>query len=288
MDNFSTYFPPQKKPLLLNLIDLAWQEDGEDPSSLIFPSDHTSSAKLIAKAHGLIAGLPLLNLIQEKFKLFLKITLLVHEGARVKPRQVIAKIQGKTRDLLRAERIFLNFLSHLSGIATLTSKYVEKTKPYGVTLLDTRKTLPGMRYLEKYAVQVGGGKNHRLNLSEMIMLKDNHLAAFPHLQEAVKTLRTQLNPCPPIEVECGTLEEVKAAIKTQVDRIMLDNMSLKQAKECLALIPSHIETEISGNIDLNNIEAYARLKPTYISVGKLTHSAPALDLSLKIEGKNEK
>lgn len=284
MNKFSTYFSPQAKTLLFNLIELAWQEDGEDLSAQIFSAQHKSQADLIAKEEGLIAGLPLIHLIKEKFKLNFKIDLYLQEGQRVLPKQKIASFRGKTSHLLRAERLILNFLSHLSGIATLTNKYVQKAQKYGVIILDTRKTLPGLRYLEKYAVTIGGGQNHRLNLSEMIMLKDNHLAAYPNIKEAVNYLRKKLTPCPPIEVECSNLKQVKEAIEAKVERIMLDNMSLEEAKKCLCLIPKGIEIEISGNIDLSNIEAYAALKPTYISVGKLTHSAKALDLSLKFVG----
>lgn len=284
MDKFSNYFSTQAKTLLLNLIELAWQEDGEDLSAQIFPDQHESQAHLIAKEEGLISGLPLIPLIKEKFKLNFKINLHLQEGEKVFPQQKIASFIGKTSHLLRAERLILNFLSHLSGIATLTHKYVQKAQLYGVTILDTRKTLPGLRYLEKYAVTIGGGQNHRLNLSEMIMLKDNHLAAYPNIKEAVSYLRNKLTPCPPIEVECSNLKQVKEAVEANVERIMLDNMSLEEARKCLSLIPKTIETEISGNIDLNNIENYAALKPTYISVGKLTHSAKALDLSLKFVG----
>ncbi|SDN99441.1 carboxylating nicotinate-nucleotide diphosphorylase [Desulfonauticus submarinus] len=283
-------FFPEKyyKTHLLTLIKLALAEDGQDlTSNYLFSNSKLGVAHIISKQTGIIAGLPLLQFILKQNQSDLKLTFLVKEGQKIFPKTKIVKISGPVKEILAYERIFLNFLSHLSGIATLTSHYVEKVSPYNVILLDTRKTLPGHRVLEKYAVRVGGGQNHRLNLEEMLMLKDNHLIAYPSIKQAVQKLRTQITHCPPIEVECSTLSQVKEAVESKVNRIMLDNMSPDLAQKALQLIPSHIETEISGNITLQNIEAYAYLRPNYISVGQITHSATSLDLSLKIGDLNE-
>ena len=186
----------------------------------------------------------------------------------------------------RAERVILNVVSHLCGIATLTRRYVQALEGTGVRLLDTRKTMPGLRYPDKYAVLCGGGHNHRRNLAEMLMLKDNHIDAAGSITGAVQALRARYNPCPPIEVECRNCDEVREAVACKVERIMLDNMSPDRLPEALELVPSSIETEVSGGVSLDTIRDYAmaspRRKPDFISVGRITHSAVTADLSMRI------
>ena len=183
---------------------------------------------------------------------------------------MVAALQGPTVHLLKAERVILNFLCHLSGIANLTDRYVQELQGTKTQLLDTRKTLPGLRFPEKYAVLAGGGKNHRLTLSDMLMLKDNHIEQAGSITKAVEALLGAYSPCPPIEVECRTIEEVEEAVQCEIQRIMLDNMDTETAKTALGIIPDTIETEISGNISMENIREVAKLAPAFVSVGKLT------------------
>ncbi|MDQ7031296.1 MAG: carboxylating nicotinate-nucleotide diphosphorylase [Desulfonauticus sp.] len=282
MNIFATLYQKHKN-IINDLLHLAIAEDGKDITSInLFPANKQTKAYIIAKQKGIISGLPLLPIILKQANTHLDLKFYFKDGDKITPGDKIVELKGTARDILFFERIFLNFLTHLAGISTLTSQYVQKAQPYGVTILDTRKTLPGHRILEKYAVKIGGGQNHRLNLTDMIMLKDNHIDLYGSIKKAVNCLCTSISPCPPIEVECSSLAQVQEAISSAVQRIMLDNMPIDQIKIALSLIPKHIETEISGNIDLSNIEKFAALKPNFISVGKLTHSAPALDLSLKI------
>ena len=197
----------------------------------------------------------------------------------------VARIKAPAVAMLKAERVVLNFITHLSGIANLTARYVRELEGTGVRLLDTRKTTPCLRWPEKYAVQAGGGHNHRKNLAEMLMLKDNHIDAAGSITAAVATLRARYNPCPPIEVECRTLDHVREAIAANADRIMMDNMGGELLSQALALVPTRIETEVSGGVRLETIRALALTeprRPDFISVGRLTHSAVAADFSMTL------
>ena len=187
--------------------------------------------------------------------------------------------------MLKAERVILNFITHLSGIANLTARYVRELDGTGVRLLDTRKTTPGLRWPEKYAVQAGGGVNHRKNLAEMLMLKDNHIDAAGSITAAVAKLRARYRPCPPVEVECRTLEHVREAVAAGAERIMMDNMEAPRLSQALALVPPDIEAEVSGGVRLETIRAIALTgprRPDFISVGRLTHSAVAADFSMTL------
>lgn len=219
---------------------------------------------------------------------------LAEEGTLLRAGTVAAKISGPAPLVLKAERVILNFITHLSGIAKLTRTYVQALKGGNTRLLDTRKTLPGLRYPEKYAVTVGGGLNHRKNLEEMLMLKDNHIDASGGITRAVGILRRAYSPCPPIEVECRTLAEVKEAVSLGVERVMLDNMlsappfnaeSFHLLQKALKLIPKSIESELSGGISLESLPLIAALRPgpDFVSVGRLTHSAPSADFSMIID-----
>jgi nicotinate-nucleotide pyrophosphorylase (carboxylating) len=284
MEIFNAFFQGEALNFLKKIIALSLEEDGEDLTSRgLFKADNHLTARIVAKQNTLVVGLPIIPLILEHIPGPADCSFLVQEGHFVPEGTIVATMHGLAYKLLKAERVILNFICHLSGIANLTHKFCQQLAGSGVTLLDTRKTLPGLRYPEKYAVLRGGGQNHRLNLTQMLMLKDNHIDHAGSIIMAVQKLRQTLNPCPPIEVECRSLLEVKEAIKANVNRIMLDNMSEQEMKNALELIPDHIESEISGGVTLNNIAALARLKPTYISVGKLTLSAPAADFSMQIK-----
>ncbi len=276
---------------LQEAIQLALSEDGTDlTTNAVFSHDDSLSALIIAKQETLLAGIPLIPMI-------LAATAEIEpgmwdwessapEGALVADRTTVAKITGSARIILRAERVILNFLTHLAGIANLTRSYVTALQGTGVHLLDTRKTLPGLRYPEKYAVLVGGGYNHRKNLSDLLMLKDNHIDAGGGITATITRLQSTYDPCPPIEVECRTRSDVREAVACSVHRIMLDNMKPHEIAEALPLIPQSIEVEISGGITLQTIKVFATAsterKPDYISVGRLTHSAIAADLSMRI------
>ncbi len=287
---FLEYFDKKRIQLLENLISICIAEDGIDISSnSVFSNDDMANAILVCKEDMVIAGTPLIEIVLKltannapdySFDVFLT------DGTKAKQGDVIAKISASTRHLLRSERIILNLISHCCGVASLTNKYAKELEGSGVKLLDTRKTMPGLRYLDKYSVRMGGGFNHRFNLEDMVMLKDNHIDASGGIIEAVKAVRTANENCPPIEVECRKIEEVLLAIEAKADRIMLDNMDNKTLNEALLLIPQEIEAEISGNVSLENIKELAyvsKRQPQFISVGKITHSARVADISMKIE-----
>jgi nicotinate-nucleotide pyrophosphorylase (carboxylating) len=281
---FESVFKAEAKLFLLAGIRIALSEDGKDLTSQgIFTDTDLATAHIVAKDHAVIAGLPLIPLIMEFAGCEYQHMLNVDDGDHVSPGTLIAAIQAPATHILRTERVILNYLCHLSGIATLTSKYVEALKGTRTMLLDTRKTLPGLRYPEKYAVRVGGARNHRLNLSEMLMVKDNHIDRAGGIAPAVAKLRAAYGAdCPPIEVECRTLAEVDQAVECKVTRIMFDNMGLEDMRQALAKVPHGIETEASGNVTLENIAAIGAVGPDYVSVGRITHSAPVADLSMRI------
>ena len=282
---FDDFFQTEARLFLLAGVRIALSEDGKDLTSLgIFEDSDLAVAHIVAKEECVVAGLPLIALILEFAGCEFQHMLNVDEGQRVSPGTMLAAIQGPATHLLRTERVILNYLGHLSGIASLTARYVAALAGSRTTLLDTRKTLPGLRYPEKYAVLVGGAKNHRLNLSEMLMVKDNHIDRAGGIAPAVEKLRLAYpENCPPIEVECRTLAEVDEAVAARVSRIMLDNMDLDLLRESLARIPQGIETEASGNVDISNIADIGAVGPDFVSVGRITHSAPAADLSMRIQ-----
>ncbi len=282
-DVFTSFFQNRAMEFLDRAIDMALEEDGQDLTSLaVFGPNAPFKADITAKQELVLAGLPIVSRTLERCGQGWDATFSAADGQTVSPGTVVARLSGPARVLLRAERTALNFLVHLSGIATLTRRYADVVQGTGTQVLDTRKTLPGLRYPEKYAVLMGGGANHRMNLEEMLMLKDNHVDLAGGAAPAVEKLRAAYAPCPPIEVECRTLDEVRAAVETGVQRVMLDNMDQQTMAQALKMIPQSMESEISGGVDLQTIRSLAELGPTYISVGRLTHSAPAADLSMRV------
>jgi len=279
---FDNFFQAEARMFLLATIRIALAEDGSDLTSMgLFREDDMAQAMIVAKEQTVVAGLPLIPMILEFGGDKCQAHLNVDDGDIVSEGTMVAAIQGPAIQLLKAERVIMNFLCHLSGIANLTAQYVKALEGTKTTLLDTRKTLPGLRFPEKYAVLAGGGKNHRLTLSDMLMLKDNHIDRAGSITQAVNQLLAVHSPCPPIEVECRTIAEVEEASQCEIQRIMLDNMDAETIKSALGIIPEGIETEISGNMTLDTIREYAELGPDYISVGKLTHSAPSSDFSMQ-------
>jgi len=281
-NTFDDFFQAEARMFLLATIRIALAEDGSDLTSMgLFTESDMAQAMIVAKQDTIVAGLPIIPMTLEFGGEKCQVHLNVDEGDKVSEGTMVAAIQGPALQLLKSERIIMNFICHLSGIASMTAQYVEALKGTKTQLLDTRKTLPGLRFPEKYAVLAGGGKNHRLTLSDMLMLKDNHIDRAGGITQAVAQLYQAHSPCPPIEVECRTLEEVAEASRCEIKRIMLDNMDAETIRKALEAIPENIETEISGNISLDNIRSMAEFGPDYISVGKLTHSAPASDFSMQ-------
>jgi len=281
---FSQFFRNERLAMLQRLVDLALEEDGRDlTSEALFPSASMLQASIVAKEDAVMAGLPLISVVLGRMGCADSVvTLLASDGDAVDSGREVARILAPAPILLKAERVIMNFVCHLSGVATTTRRFVQAVEGTGVRVLDTRKTTPGQRYLEKYAVRMGGGHNHRANLEEMLMLKDNHIDQAGSITEAVRRVRAAYAVCPPLEIECRTIEDVHEAVALAPERIMLDNMPPDTAARALALIPAHIESEISGNVTLKTIRALAELRPTFISTGAITHSAPVADFSMRL------
>lgn len=246
----------------------------------IIGKDSKSEIDLICKEDGIIAGL---DIFKRVFYILgdVEIELFKKDGDKIKKYEKIALLRGSTRNLLAGERVALNYLQRMSGIATKTNKFVEKLAGSKTKLLDTRKTIPNVRKLDKYAVKLGGGCNHRFNLSDGIMLKDNHIDAAGGIKKAVELARINTSFVRKIEVEVENLEMVREAVQANVDIIMLDNMDLEMAKEALEIIDKKALVEFSGNVSLDRVEEISKIGVDYISVGELTHSVKALDLSMK-------
>ena len=254
---------------------------GEDISTnSVISEDSNSTVDLICKEEGIVAGL---QVFERVFKILgnVEVIFLKNDGDKIHPGDKIALINGNTRCILQGERVALNLLQRMSGIATLTNKYVKEIEHTNTKLLDTRKTTPNLKILEKYAVKIGGGHNHRFNLSDGVMLKDNHIAAAGGITNAVKLCKENSSFVRKIEVETETLDMVKEALEAKADIIMLDNMNLDMAKEAVELIGNKATIEFSGNVKLENIKSIAEIGVDYISVGALTHSVKNLDLSMK-------
>lgn len=255
---------------------------GDVTSQATLPPGLSLRARLTAKAAGVVAGLPV---AQAVFRLVDPgITFSAHcaEGQRVAPGTLLAEASGPGRGLLAAERSALNFLGRMSGIASLTRQFVDAIQGTRAVLLDTRKTAPGLRHLDKYAVRMGGGQNHRLGLYDMALVKDNHIDGAGGVRPAVERVRQQYGERFPIEVEVKNLEELQVALSLPVQRIMLDNMSLEMMRQAVALTAGRIPLEASGNVSLSTVRAIAETGVDYISCGALTHSAPVLDISMTL------
>ena len=268
-----------------NLIKEAISEDInyiDVSADYLIPEDQRNDSYFVAKADGVLCGLDIamrvFTLLDDTF------TYTVHknDGDEVKAGDLIVEFNGKTACLLKGERTALNIIQHMSGIATATNKAVKLVEGTNASVTDTRKTLPGLRALQKYAVVCGGGKNHRYNLSDGAMLKDNHIDAGGGITNAVKILRSKLGHMVKIEVETRNFDEVKEAVEAGADIIMLDNMNNEQMTECVKFIDGRAKTEASGNITLDNIASVAKTGVDIISLGALTHSVKAFDISMKM------
>lgn len=268
------------------LITIALEEDirsGDLTTGITVPADSRAGGSLRTREAGVVAGLEVARRVFARLEPAITFRALVQDGDRVSSGTVLATVAGPTRPILSAERVALNFLRHLSGIATRTRRLKELCAGYPVRLVDTRKTTPGLRMLEKYAVRVGGGHNHRFGLDDGILIKDNHLAAAGGITAAVRAAKNRAPHLLRIEVEVEDLDGVREALEAGADVILLDNMSPAVVTEAVRLVQRRVPLEVSGNISEYNIVEFARTGVDIISVGRLTHSVPVLDIGLDLE-----
>lgn len=271
--------------LIDELVTRALQEDiksGDATTNAIVDKTKRAHAVWVSKEKGIVAGLDLARAVFEKLDPNIEWTPFFNDGDEVSPGDEIVTLKGSCRSILTAERTALNFAQRMSGIATQTEEYVKVLTGYETKILDTRKTVPGLRLLDKYAVSVGGGTNHRMGLFDLAMIKDNHIVAAGGITEAVSNVRNE-HPDLKIEVETTTLEQIDQALSGGADIIMLDNMSNEQMKKAVLLIDGQAETEASGNVTLANVKQVADTGVDYISVGALTHSVKAFDISQELK-----
>ena len=272
--------------MIEKIIELAVEEDlglGDITSDNIFTAKDKSIAYFVAKEDMVVCGGDIAAQVFGYIDPSVKFTLLAKEGQSVKKGAKIAKAEGSTLSILKAERPALNFMQRMSGIASASRELSAVAAKYGVMLVDTRKSLPGMRKFDKYAVKIGGARNHRMSLADSVMIKDNHIAAAGSITKAVAIIKSKIGHTPKIEVETKNLKEVKEALAAGADIIMLDNMSPSDIKEAVKVIKGKAVSEASGGINKNNLDEYCKTGVDVISMGALTHSVPAKDISLLIE-----
>ncbi|WP_053827210.1 carboxylating nicotinate-nucleotide diphosphorylase [Lascolabacillus massiliensis] len=274
--------------LINSLLELAFAEDigdGDHTTLCSIPASEVGSSKLLIKEEGILAGVDVAKDVFHKFDPELKVEVFIEDGAHVKPGDVAFVVTGKVQSLLQTERLVLNLMQRMSGIATITNKYVKLLEGTKTKVLDTRKTTPGLRMLEKQAVKIGGGENHRIGLFDMILLKDNHVDFAGGIKNAITRAKQYLkekNKDLKIEIEVRNFEELNEALNVGgVDRIMLDNFTVKDTRKAVEIVNGRVELESSGGITFETIRDYAVTGVDYVSVGALTHSVKSLDMSLK-------
>lgn len=273
--------------LIDDLLNLAFAEDvgdGDHTTLSTIPAEAMGKQKLIIKENGILAGVEIARKVFEKFDPQLKMTTYIEDGAHVKVGDIAFIVEGPVRSLLQTERVMLNIMQRMSGIATVTAKYQEKLSGLKTKVLDTRKTTPGLRMLEKEAVRIGGGSNHRIGLFDMILIKDNHVDFAGGIKEAVTAAKkycAETGRDLKIEVEVRNTDEIMQVLELGVDRIMLDNFTPERTREAVALINGRVEIESSGGITIDTLRQYGECGVDYISVGALTHSVKGLDMSFK-------
>jgi len=268
------------------IIEAALKEDmpeGDLTSESVIPADSVSEAVFVAKEAGVLAGMDVAARVFEKLDPKTRFEKLFNDGRAFKPQDILARVKGNSISLLKGERTSLNFLQRMSGIATRTRRFVRAVSGTGTRILDTRKTTPTLRFLEKYAVKMGGGENHRSSLSDMVLLKDNHLRLVGSITDAVRMAREKIKPGTKIEVEVTNFAEAKEAVEAGASMIMLDNMSLKKMKQVLGWVKGKVPVEVSGKVTLSRARRIASLGVDFISVGSLTHSFASVDISLEFK-----
>ena len=257
--------------------------DGDITTNHIIPPDRKGYGRLIAKEKGVIAGLQVAEAAFLALDDQAQFETMVNDGERAEAREIIATVEGNGRALLSAERVALNFLQRISGIASLTRQFVDAVSGTSAVILDTRKTAPGLRTFDKWAVLLGGGQNHRFGLFDMVLIKDNHIHIAGSITKAVSRVRTGAGGDFEIEVEVRDMEELREALELKVDRILLDNMNTEELTQAVIIADGRVPLEASGNVDLGNVAAIAATGVNFISIGQLTHSAKALDISFLME-----
>lgn len=278
-----------KDELIDELLDLAFAEDigdGDHTTLCCIPADEMGKQHLLVKEEGILAGVEIAKKVFHKFDPELKMTVFINDGAHVKPGDVAFVVEGRVRSLLQTERLMLNIMQRMSGIATMTAKYMERLKGLKTKVLDTRKTTPGMRMLEKEAVRIGGGMNHRIGLFDMILLKDNHVDFAGGIANAINKaneyIKANHKDGMKIEIEVRNFDELDEALATgHVGRIMLDNFTPENTKKAVDIVAGRCELESSGGITFDTLRDYGECGVDYISVGALTHSVKGLDMSFK-------
>ncbi len=276
-----------KDELIDDLLTLAFAEDvgdGDHTTLSTIPAEEKGRQQLIVKEEGILAGVDIARKVFEKFDPSLKMTVMIEDGAHVKPGDIAFVVEGSVRSLLQTERVMLNIMQRMSGIATTTARYQKELEGLKTKVLDTRKTTPGMRLLEKEAVKIGGGENHRIGLFDMILIKDNHVDFAGGIDKAVAAAKDYCKAKGKdlkIEVEVRNTDEIKQALAADIDRIMLDNFSPERTREAVELIDGQCEIESSGGITLDTLRQYGECGVDFISVGALTHSVKGLDMSFK-------
>ena len=278
-----------KDELIDELLDLAFAEDvgdGDHTTLCCIPADEMGKQHLLVKEEGILAGVEIAKKVFHKFDPELKMTVFINDGAHVKPGDVAFVVEGRVRSLLQTERLMLNIMQRMSGIATMTAKYMERLKGLKTKVLDTRKTTPGIRMLEKEAVKIGGGMNHRIGLFDMILLKDNHVDFAGGIANAINKaneyIKANHKDGMKIEIEVRNFDELDEALATgHVDRIMLDNFTPENTKKAVDIVAGRCELESSGGITFDTLRDYGECGVDYISVGALTHSVKGLDMSFK-------
>jgi nicotinate-nucleotide pyrophosphorylase (carboxylating) len=278
------------KPQIEEIVERALAEDlgkGDVTTRALIPGDQQGTGFILAKEEGILAGTGAARQVFHRVDPELEVEILLEDGARLKPGSKVAKVSGSIASILKAERVALNFLQRLSGIASETNRYVAKVEGLPVRIMDTRKTTPGLRSLEKYAVRVGGGENHRLNLGDGILIKDNHLVALRSqgldIKEIIARARQNAPQRLQVEVEVRTISEALEAVKAGANIVMLDNMNLEDMRKAVKSIQGSALIEASGGITLDNVRAVAETGVDFISIGALTHSTRALDINLELE-----
>lgn len=276
-----------KDELIDDLLTLAFAEDvgdGDHTTLSTIPAEEKGRQQLIVKEEGILAGVDIARKVFEKFDPSLKMTVMIEDGTHVKPGDIAFVVEGSVRSLLQTERVMLNIMQRMSGIATTTARYQKELEGLKTKVLDTRKTTPGMRLLEKEAVKIGGGENHRIGLFDMILIKDNHVDFAGGIDKAVAAAKDYCKAKGKdlkIEVEVRNTDEIKQALAAGVDRIMLDNFTPERTREAVELIDGQCEIESSGGITLDTLRQYGECGVDFISVGALTHSVKGLDMSFK-------
>ncbi len=276
-----------KDELIDDLLSLAFAEDvgdGDHTTLSTIPADAMGKQRLIVKEQGIIAGVEMARKVFDKFDPELKMTVYINDGTEVKPGDIAFEVEGPIRSLLQTERVMLNIMQRMSGIATVTAKYQKLLEGLKTKVLDTRKTTPGLRMLEKEAVRIGGGCNHRIGLFDMILIKDNHVDFAGGIKEAVESAKKYCKETGrdlKIELEVRNEDEIKQALEVGVDRIMLDNFTPERTREAVKMINGAVEIESSGGITFETLRAYGECGVDFISVGALTHSVKGLDMSFK-------